>query len=79
MWDCPAAESTRLGIEFDPCLEDGESGERFEDDEQHGFVSEVVVLFCICRVSVMGHRMSNPKGSIWKDFSKIIECGIVWN
>ena len=43
------------------------------------FVSEVVVLFCICRVSVMGHWMSNPKRSIWKRISKVIECGIVWN
>ena len=55
MWDCPAVESTRLGIEFDPCLKDGECDDDFDNDEQHGFDSEVVVLFCICRVSTMGH------------------------
>ena len=55
VWDCPAAESTRLGIEFNECLKDGECDNDFDNDEQHGFDSEVVVLFCICRVSTMGH------------------------
>ena len=39
VWDCPAAPSPRLAVEFNDSLKDGECDDDFDDDEQHCLLS----------------------------------------